>query len=214
MNDAARKIRPKKNMHSFRGKKFSEKNGAMIHWESLLEKDFIKVLEFDSTIISYESQPIEINYIHNNKEKKYYPDFKAITNTNEIFLYEVKPSEKINDEKNMEKFEAARLFCKENHWNFKIVTEKDIRKGFFIENLDFLKNYIGIRTTPSIIKYLSDLIDTRGTCSILELKLIFLQKKNMDISHFYMNLYYMISKNLIKVDLVSCQINDQTLLSK
>ena len=73
MKKTARKIGPKKNLHSFRGKRSSQLNRNSIRWESLLEKDYIKILEFDPCVTSYESQPIKINYYYEGKEREYFP---------------------------------------------------------------------------------------------------------------------------------------------
>jgi len=212
MNKPARKIRPKKNLHSYRGKMFSEKNGAMIYWESLLEKDFIKILEFDPTITSYESQPIEITYFYESKRRRYFPDFKATTSTNEIYLYEVKPLDKVNKEENLIKYEVARLYCEENNWNFRVVSENKIRQGFLLHNLDFLRNYREIRTKVSNIKYIETILEEFGPCTISDLKSITMQ--DLDESTFYMNFYYMLYKQLIKTDLIKQKIDNQSLLWK
>lgn len=212
MNKPARKIRPKKNLNSYRGKMFSEKNGAMIYWESLLEKDFIKILEFDFKIISFESQPIEINYYFNNKERRYFPDFRATTSTGEISLYEVKPLDKVNEKENIIKYGAARLYCEENNWGFSVVSEDKIRQGYLLYNLDFLRNYPEIRTKVSNIKYLDTILEEFGPCTISELKSISTQA--LDESEFYMNLYYMLYKQIIKVDLINHKLNNQSLVWK
>jgi hypothetical protein len=212
MHNPARKMRPKKNLNSYRGKMSSIKNGAMIDWESLLEKDFIKFLEFDPMVETYEWQPIEINYSYNNKERSYYPDFRVNTRSKKINLCEVKPLNKVNDEKNLIKFEVGKLFCKENDWILSVFSEDKIRQGFLIENLDFLRNYPEIRTKDSIISYLDVLLEEIGPCSIVELKSTAMQK--LDEPEIYMNLFYMIYKQYIKADLINERLNLRTLIGK
>lgn len=42
----------------------------MIPWESTLERDFIKRLDFDPTVTSFKFQPLKINYVYQGKKTK------------------------------------------------------------------------------------------------------------------------------------------------
>ena len=56
----------------------SEKNGRSTAWESLVERDFMYLLEFDSSVISYIEQPLTISYKDNGKNYKYTPDLMVV----------------------------------------------------------------------------------------------------------------------------------------
>jgi len=50
----------------------SRKNGRMLGFESLLEKDFFILLEYDDEVLSFEEQPVRIPL--GGKAKSYVPD--------------------------------------------------------------------------------------------------------------------------------------------
>ncbi len=210
MKKPARKIRPQKNLHSYRGKRSSQLNRNSIRWESLLEKDYIKILEFDPCVISYESQPIQIKYHFEGKERHYFPDFKVITDTYETYLIEVKPYKEVNKKENVVKFAAARLYCKQQNWKFEVFSEQQIRQGFLLDNIGKLRKYKFEYTDPMSIKNLETLLKVKLPCKIKELKKIAVV--DMSSSKFYLNLYYLISKHRVKVDLINQSLNDECLL--
>lgn len=64
----------KKNYRSVTGYFASVKNGRNIAYESLLERDFFLLLEFDRLVSSYEEQPLRLSYRYGNKDLPYTPD--------------------------------------------------------------------------------------------------------------------------------------------
>lgn len=52
----------------------SYKNNKQLAFESILERDFFMLLEFDKNVISYEEQPLKINYKLKAKDTRYTPD--------------------------------------------------------------------------------------------------------------------------------------------
>jgi hypothetical protein len=46
-----------------------------VWWESQIERDYIYLLEIDTDVISYKSQPFFLNYMKEGKTRKYTPDF-------------------------------------------------------------------------------------------------------------------------------------------
>jgi len=53
----------------------SVKLERMVAYESLLELDFLYLLDFERDVITYEEQPVTIDYEHNRKQLRYTPDF-------------------------------------------------------------------------------------------------------------------------------------------
>lgn len=112
----------------------SRKNSEMRGFESLLEKEYMLLLEFDNSVASFEEQPLTVPIP--GIAKGYTPDFAVHYNANQAAqeqqrskLVEVKSSEdlKKNAEKYSKKFEFATEFANDRGWDFEIVTEKDIR---------------------------------------------------------------------------------------
>ena len=209
MEKPARKIKASKK-GSFRGKFPSKKNRTMIYWESLLERDYIKTLEFNPEVIRFESQPIEIEFWFQGKKRRYFPDFLVTLRTEEVYLVEVKPEKKVEDEENKIKAQVGEMYCKEQDWIFKVVTEKDIRQGYFLENFDFLENYKEEWTNIRGRQYLQRLYSDNKPCTIAELRERTLDE--MENGEFYTHLYYLIYQQIIEADLISDLINGQTIL--
>ena len=90
------------------------------HFRSLLELSFmINYLEKNNIpIISAEK--ISIPYIEDGKKRTYHPDFKY----NNI-IFEVKPVSLVSLKNNQNKFKAAKKWCCDNNYEFKIITNDD-----------------------------------------------------------------------------------------
>lgn len=154
MYKPARKIantRSRKNIGYFP----SKKNERQVAFESLIERDYIFLLEYDRDVICYKEQPLEINYRDNNRLKKCYPDFE-VQRKGRKQLIEVKPHAKLVkilcDEATINKFNAVALYCDANGYSdFKIVTDKDIRTGNAFKNICLLFSYSNI-IVPKDIK--------------------------------------------------------------
>ncbi len=140
-----------KSYTSLTGVVVSRKNGGSIRFESSLERDLAYLLEFDYTVMSYELQPITIEYLNDNGEKrKYTPDFLVYYNNDLKISKSLKPrlcEVKYRDDLKAKwpllkpKFKAAIDFAKRKGWDFKIYTEKEIRNDFML-NARFLQSYI------------------------------------------------------------------------
>jgi hypothetical protein len=206
---SARKIKASKK-GSFRGKFPSKKNMKMIYWESLLERDYIKTLEFDKDVVMFESQPVEIEYLYYGKKRSYFPDFLVTFRTEKVFLIEVKPEDRVEEEENKLKAEVGKMYCREHDWEYKVVTERDIRKGCFIENLNFLRNYGKERTSARKIDCLQRLYEENKPCTIFDIKGKAL--KEMQEDEFYVHLYYMLYEEIIETDLYKEKINEETVI--
>ncbi len=131
----------------------SKKNKSMDGFESLLEKDYYMLLDFDSTVKSFDVQPVKIPVP--GAAKKYVPDvlvkFHPDPVTGEIRrneLAEVKTTADLtrNAEKYAPKFASAQQYAKDHEWDFRIVTEKEIR-GPRLSNLKFLRAYRNVQVT-------------------------------------------------------------------
>lgn len=135
-----RKITP--HPHRVTGFYASRKNGSYIGWESQLEKDVCFLLERNTDVVRYESQSRTFEYIDNGKKRTYTPDFFVkYSNGREMYL-EVKP-QKFVDKFKQNKQQILEEINKENI-SFKIITEIDIRCGYFLENIKFLERYADI----------------------------------------------------------------------
>jgi hypothetical protein len=132
----------------------SEKIGRPVAFESLLERDYIFLLEYDNCVLSYQEQPITINYSFNNKDYRYTPDFLVKRSTGTQII-EIKPKSKLlkllSKEDGKRKLMAGHNYCFSNGYEYKIITEEDIRSGSLLKNIKFLFGFSKL-TVPASIK--------------------------------------------------------------
>ncbi len=129
----------------------SAKTGNQVKFESSLERDMAYLLEFDPTVLSYEIQPLKIEYMGaDGSKRKYTPDFLVYYNPERELSKKLKPrlcEVKYRDDLKSKwkelkpKFKAAQAYAKRCGWEFKIYTEKEIRNDF-LYNAKFLSGYL------------------------------------------------------------------------
>ena len=141
----------------------SLKNGRMLGFESLLERDLMILLEFDGQVEGFEEQPITVPISELGKRpSKYVPDllvqYKASTKPKKPrrpLLAEIKHTSDLakHAAKYQPKFEAARNFAEDRDWEFRIINETEIR-GPYLQNLKFLREYVKIAPSEADVAYL------------------------------------------------------------
>jgi len=119
-------------------------------YRSLWERRFMKYCDTNVNILEWGSEEVIVGYISplDNRPHRYFPDFyiKVKESTGQIkkYLIEIKPKkqtvepekkkrvtkgylyEVMEYAKNQAKWSAARNFCKDNGWEFKILTEAEL----------------------------------------------------------------------------------------
>jgi hypothetical protein len=125
----------------------SQKNDEMDAFESLLEKDYLLLLDFDESVETFEVQPVRIPVA--GVPKGYVPDvlvrYHPDSQTGAVrkpSLVEVKHSDELarNAEKYAPKFAAAHQYAQERDWEFLIKDQEAIRTPR-LSNLKFLREY-------------------------------------------------------------------------
>ena len=121
-----------------------------IIYRSLWERKFMVYCDKNTKILEWGSEEIALPYIspHDSRVHRYFPDFyiKVQENTGKIkrYLIEVKPLKQTTKPKkpkrqtkgyireafeyarNQAKWKAAREYCADRMWEFKVITEKDL----------------------------------------------------------------------------------------
>jgi hypothetical protein len=146
------KFQPRKSSHFKQGtielselRKYLGKK--IITYRSSWELEFIRRLEYDSNVLKWSSEPIEIPYISKEKvngkwiekRRNYNPDFLVILKSGKVLLIEIKPLSQVPlfentilsdpaQMKNQCKWKAAIGFCKKQGWEFRIITEQNLKK--------------------------------------------------------------------------------------
>ena len=100
--------------NSKRGVHYSNKLNKCCAYKSGWELAVMQFLDANPIVTSWEYESFRISYIHNNHKRWYVPDFLVTFQDGHRELWEVKPKEFIETEKNKLKTEVARMWCQEN----------------------------------------------------------------------------------------------------
>ncbi len=111
-----------------------------VAYESLLECDYLWLLDFEEDVAAFEEQPLTIPYTHEGKTHRYTPDFH-VRQAGQDLLVECKPLALVDSEDNRRKFAAAEAWCPAHGYQFRVMTEREIRGGFRLENVKFLTQF-------------------------------------------------------------------------
>lgn len=168
----------------------SKKNERPIAFESLLERDYIYLLEFDKDVISYNEQPLTITYCVSNRNYRYTPDF-FVQRKNKNQLIEIKPHSKLqkilNDDAVIKKYNAAAQFCKSNEFSeFRIITDYEIQSGNILNNIKYLFCYSRIDVPASYKMKIRNLLIINDSAHLYKLlSEICLDKNSYDKYYSY-----------------------------
>ena len=117
-----------------------------IVYRSLLERRFMLYCDRTEDVINWASEEVSIPYISpiDKKLHRYYPDFIVKTSKGRKLIIEIKPYKQISQPKapkrksksylreqleyikNNAKWKAAKAFCEDKGFEFKIITEKEL----------------------------------------------------------------------------------------
>lgn len=129
-----------KNPYKYRG------DPTKVIYRSSWELKVFNYMDRTDDIVQWSSEEIVIPYKSpiDGRWHRYFPDLWVKTKTNEVFLIEIKPYNQTREPKkrsritkqylnevktwgiNSAKWEAAREFCEDRKWKFKIFTEKEL----------------------------------------------------------------------------------------
>lgn len=125
-------------------------NPTNIIYRSLWERKFMKYCDLNENILEWGSEEIALPYRSpiDGKIHKYFPDFyiKVKEQTGKIkkYIIEIKPKKQTIEPtpqkrktkgyifevtewvKNQEKWKAAKEFCEDRQWEFKVITEDEL----------------------------------------------------------------------------------------
>lgn len=128
----------------------SNKGAGPQAFESMLEQDFLLMLEFDWGVNRFASQPITIRWQDHGKHRRYTPDVLVEYTTPMMALhphlkptlFEVKPEAVLRRDWTLLKprFKAAIRWCREYDCRFRIITERYIQTPY-LNNIKFLLQF-------------------------------------------------------------------------
>ena len=144
---SVRQIPP--NRISITGHHASHKTDRSHAFESTLERDFITLLEFDTTVADYDEQPVRIEYLgRDGRRHPHTPDVLVHFDQRRVpgkrsRLYQVKYDAELRAKwpKLKPGLLAASRYAKRQGWDFEIITDVTIRTPY-LANAKFLLPYI------------------------------------------------------------------------
>lgn len=189
------------------GKFASRKNRQMGGFESILEKEYMLLLDFDDSVERFEEQPVTVPVP--GVARGYTPDvlvqFRADSITGKTrppLLTEVKHSDDLTKhaEKYSVKFAAATSYALERGWEFGITTESEIRTPR-LTNVKFLREYRNIHPTETDCTRLIELMRKSGSTTSLPSLLDVLAPTPEHQLHWLPVIWNMVLKKQLVVDL-------------
>ncbi len=127
----------------------SLKMGQMVPFESLLEQDYLYWLDYTAEVEWFEAQPLQIEYQHEGRSYRYTPDFHLVQAGQHV-LVECKPDRFTDQAANHRKFKAAGDWCQPRDWEFRLVTDRQLRAGFGLRNIKLLTRYARFPVDPGL----------------------------------------------------------------
>lgn len=183
LNMKARKI--KKSYISCTGYFASYKNKTQVAFESVLERDFYMMLEFDDEVVKYEEQPLQINYEYfDGKTRRYTPD-TLVTYKNGIQkLFEVKYENEIKSNIELQKkLELLRVKIKEEYnYDFEIFTDMMIDR-IYLDNLKFLYKFAFISIDERRKDEIDVLLDSNSSIIVKDLLDLLTSNKTLQLEY-------------------------------
>jgi hypothetical protein len=204
-----------KNYLGVTGSFASLKNGRMLGFESLLERDYMILLEFDDTVEKFEEQPVKVPGIKGTSP--YVPDllihYKPSSKGKRVVLAEVKHTTDLakNQEKYAPKFERARVYAEARNWEFEIITERECRPAR-LPTLKFLREYLHFDPEPSQVDQIMSTLEDAG--GEMELNLLLNQLCSTDMEQLTLVpvVWNLVATKQIMIDFDQ-PVDDKTLLS-
>ncbi|QWT47189.1 TnsA endonuclease N-terminal domain-containing protein [Azospira inquinata] len=133
----------KKNYRNVTGICAATKAVGEAQFESTLERDFLRLLEFSPEIAEFEVQPLTLTWADDSgTERRYTPDVRVVFHEStgmKPWLCEVKYRSDLKENWSVlyPKFRQAIRYARKKGWRFRLITEKEIR-GNTLEVAKFL----------------------------------------------------------------------------
>jgi hypothetical protein len=122
------------------GKFSSVKTGRVAWFESLLERDYMYLLDYELAISYWVEQPLKIRYGDNGRTCSYTPDFE-VHHQSKKQIVEVKTKDQVDSGEWDSLFSTASAICEQEGYEFTVVTDEFIRQQPRLDNVKTLWKY-------------------------------------------------------------------------
>lgn len=137
-SEASRKVVTHRKMN-FTGWVFSKKNECLVAYESLLERDYIQLVEVDPNVKSYREQPEPLTWSDGHDTYRTTFDFAVTRHDGARYLVEIKPFAKVVKYGLDELYGFVRHAAKRQGYDgFELWTDREIRATPRLGNAELL----------------------------------------------------------------------------
>ncbi|RSK23864.1 TnsA endonuclease N-terminal domain-containing protein [Hymenobacter metallilatus] len=187
----------------------SKKMKRLHEFESTLERDLIALLEFDRNVQAFEEQPVCIEFQdETGKLRSYTPDMLIHYRSDrppgmwlKPRLIEVKYRSTLWAEwpTLRPKFRAAVRYAAMRGWEFKILTEKEIRTQY-LENVRFLNRYRWVEVELGYVHRLQELLGLLPSTTPAELIQLAVRDAYKQAEYLFV-LWHMVALGMVGIEL-------------
>lgn len=136
------------------GQYWVAKWGDFVEYESVLESKWLMLLDFDSRVSAFATQPLEFDAIDARGSWRHTPDVFARRHDGSVLLLDVKNPELRNDPKVLLQEERTRRLCERLGWEYAMVSEPS---GQLWVNVDLLSSarrplHLGADLVPRLLE--------------------------------------------------------------
>ena len=119
----------------------SQIKGEKIMYESTIERDYVYILKFDPSVVTYRAQPMVITGTDTEgNDHTYTPDF-LVVRTDRKEIVECKPEALLDHPHTRQQIQMGEAWAAANNHQFVIVTDTELRKDHTLANLKLLWRY-------------------------------------------------------------------------
>lgn len=129
------------------GRFSSVKTGRVAWYESLLERDYMYLLDFDPRVTFWHEQPLRIRFAHGGKTHFYTPDLEVHRHSKKQIV-EVKSKRQVESGKWDFLFRTAASICEQEGYEFIVVTDEVIKQQPKLESVKRLWKYARTPVLP------------------------------------------------------------------
>jgi hypothetical protein len=137
----------------------SPKLSKMVYYRNRIKRDYIRLLNYDPAVQTYEECPCTITYHLGELEYTYIPDFSVYGRQGKPRIVVCTSQEHVNDPAYLPKWTAAQLWCEEHGYEFALITEDVLlRYQPLLANLKRLAVHVYRTLPPQAYEYLMQTI--------------------------------------------------------
>jgi hypothetical protein len=152
----------------FRGKFPSFRLNRLLSYESLLERDYLYLLEFDhQDALDFQVRPCTIHYTADNRRARFVPAF-GVVRRHKKQLVEVTSVQRATSEVSRLRYRIAAQLCEREGYEFVVATEAMIREQPRLDNVKLLIRYQRAPTSAQHQIMCHDLFNAQPEASLGE----------------------------------------------